>query len=83
MDHSGREPQEEELAGVRCPIAFVWGERSRLMPEDTVAYTREHAPPGSPMFAIPEAEHHVLLDQPLALVSALRGLFSAWPQRGS
>ena len=79
MDHSGRGSQEEELAGVRCPIAFVWGANSRLMTQDTVAYTREHAPPVTPMFAIPEAEHHVLLDQPLALVSALRGLLSAWP----
>lgn len=79
MNHEGRGSQEEELAGARCPIAFVWGEKSRLMTEDTVDYTRRHAPPGSPMFAVPEAEHHVLLDQPLALVAALRGLFAAWP----
>ena len=80
MDHAGRGEQEAELAGVRCPIAFVWGERSRLMEDDVVAYTRAHAPPGTPMFAIPEAGHHVMLDQPLALVAGLRGLFSAWPR---
>ncbi len=79
MRHEGRGAQEEELAGARCPIAFVWGERSRLMEPDVVAYTRAHAPPGTPMSAVPEAEHHVMLDQPLALVAALRGLFSAWP----
>ena len=79
MTGEGREEQEVELAGARCPIAFIWGDRSRLMSEEVVAYTRLHAPEGTPMFAIPEAEHHVLLDQPLALVSALRGLFSAWP----
>ena len=79
MDRGGREEQEDELAGVRCPIAFVWGEQSRLMTPETVDYTRRFAPAGSPMFAIPHAEHHVLLDQPLALVAALRGLFSAWP----
>ena len=76
----GDRDQEAELAGVRCPIAFVWGEQSKLMGEDVVAYTRAHAPPGSPFFAIPQAEHHVLLDQPIALVSALRGLLSAWPR---
>ncbi len=80
MDRGQREEQEQELAGARCPVAFVWGDRSRIMTADTVDYTRRHAPPGTPMFAIPEAEHHVLLDQPLALVSALRGLFSAWPR---
>lgn len=79
MNHEGRGSQEDELRDVRCPIAFVWGGKSRLMTEDTVDYTRRHAPPGTPMFAVPEAEHHVLLDQPLALVAALRGLFSAWP----
>lgn len=79
MDRSQREEQEAELGGARCPIAFVWGERSRIMGPDTVDYTRRHAPAGTPMFAIPEAEHHVLLDQPLALVAALRGLLSAWP----
>ena len=49
------------------------------MEADVVAYTREHAPPGTPFFAIPEAEHHLMLDQPLAVVSALRGLLAAWP----
>lgn len=79
MDHEGRGSQEAELAGVRCPIAFVWGEQSQIMDPEVVAYTREHAPAGTPMFAIPQAGHHVMLDQPLALVSALRGLLSAWP----
>lgn len=79
MEHEGREEQEAELAGAGCPIAFVWGERSRIMEPDVVAYTRAHAPAGTPMFAIPEAGHHVMLDQPLALVSALRGLLAGWP----
>jgi pimeloyl-ACP methyl ester carboxylesterase len=79
MEHEGREDQEVELAAVGCPIAFVWGERSRIMEADTVAYTRAHAPAGTPMFAVPEAGHHVMLDQPLALVSALRGLLAGWP----
>jgi len=69
----------EALAAALCPMAFVWGERSRLMTPDMVAYTRSQAPPGSPFFAIPDAGHHVMLDQPLALVAALRGLFAVWP----
>ena len=51
---------------VQSPIAFAWGDRSKLMPPDVVDYTRQHAPRGSPMLAIPEADHHVMLDQPLA-----------------
>ena len=33
---------------------------------------------GSPRVVIPEAEHHVMIDQPLAFVSALRALLAAW-----
>ena len=49
------------------------------MPRSTVAYTRRHAPQGSPMFPVPEADHHLMLDQPLATVAALRGLLAGWP----
>ena len=79
FDGRGRMEQEAELAAAACPIAFVWGGRSRLMQSGVVDYTRRHAPPGSPMFPIPEAAHHVMLDQPLATVTALRGLLAGWP----
>jgi pimeloyl-ACP methyl ester carboxylesterase len=36
--------------------------------------------PGSPYVEIPEAEHHVMIDQPIAFVAALRALLVAWPQ---
>lgn len=35
-------------------------------------------PPGSPQMAIPDADHHVMIDQPLAFVAALRGLLAGW-----
>ena len=35
--------------------------------------------PGSPDVVIPEAEHHVMIDQPLAFVAAVRALLVAWP----
>ncbi len=63
-------------------MALVWGERSILMPPDRVAAMRALLPPGSPAFAIPDAEHHLMVDQPLAFVAALRGLFAGWPVRG-
>jgi pimeloyl-ACP methyl ester carboxylesterase len=28
---------------------------------------------------IPDAGHHVMIDQPLAFIAALRGLLAAWP----
>jgi hypothetical protein len=31
---------------------------------------------------IPDADHHLMVDQPLAFVAALRGLLAGWPSRG-
>ncbi len=69
----------ELLGRPRCPVALVWGERSALMPPDRVAAMRAVLPPGTPAVAIPDADHHVMVDQPLAFVAALRALFAAWP----
>ena len=32
----------------------------------------------APMIAVPEAHHHLFLDQPLAFVVALRALLAGW-----
>ncbi len=29
--------------------------------------------------AIPDSAHHIMIDQPLALISALRALLAVWP----
>ena len=42
-------------------------------------YLMSFLTPGSPDIVIPEAEHHVMIDQPLAFVAALRALLAAWP----
>jgi len=70
------------LDAPRCLVALVWGERSQLMPPDRVAAMRALLPPGSPAIPIPDADHHVMVDQPLAFVAALRALLAAWPGRG-
>jgi pimeloyl-ACP methyl ester carboxylesterase len=69
----------QDLSNARCPIAIVWGARSSLVGPDVVAYARSLAPAGSPMIAIPDADHHVMIDQPLAFVAALRSLLAGWP----
>lgn len=68
-----------ELAAARCPVAMMWGSRSKLITEDVVGYMTGRAPAGSPTIAVPEADHHVMVDQPLAFVAALRGLLAGWP----
>jgi pimeloyl-ACP methyl ester carboxylesterase len=38
------------------------------------------APKETPKIEIPDDEHHVMIDQPLAFVAALRGLLAGWPR---
>ncbi|WP_375397330.1 alpha/beta fold hydrolase [uncultured Sphingomonas sp.] len=61
-----------------CPIAFIYGERSALASEPIIAAQRAGAPPGTPIFGIAEAWHHVMFDQPIALVAAIRALAACW-----
>jgi len=67
------------LNAPQCPIGLIWGEQSLLMQPARVAAMRAALPAAAPAIGIPAAEHHVMIDQPLALVSALRGLFAGWP----
>ncbi|HYG28169.1 MAG TPA: alpha/beta hydrolase [Caulobacteraceae bacterium] len=64
----------------KCRLAFVRGEDSLLVTERLEARQREQAPPGSSFVAIPRAGHHVLADQPLSLVTALRTILAFWRQ---
>ena len=67
------------LSKPTCPVALIWGERSAILPPEMVRELRDLLPPDSPAFGIPDAAHHVMVDQPLAFVSALRGLLAGWP----
>jgi pimeloyl-ACP methyl ester carboxylesterase len=67
------------LAGARAPMALIRGAKSRLFREADAAYLMSFLKAGSPHVVIPEAEHHVMIDQPLAFVAALRALMTVWP----
>lgn len=67
------------LADVDAPFALIWGDRSMLMPPELTRQMMAAMPDGSPAIAVPDAAHHVMIDQPLAFVAALRALFAVWP----
>jgi len=68
----------DQLAAVRCRVALFTGERSVVVPPDTAEYMYELMGRVAPVIAIPEAHHHLTLDQPLAFVAALRTLLADW-----
>jgi len=68
----------DQLASVRCRLALFRGQHSTIVPEDTAAYMYELMGRNAPVVSIPEAHHHLMLDQPLAFVAALRTLLADW-----
>lgn len=72
------EPFREYLQAVRCRAALIFGEKSALVSRGTASYMSSLMGPHAPIVEVPEAQHHVMLDQPLAFVAALRMLLDAW-----
>ncbi len=66
----------QRLKETRCRIAIFRGENSILLPPQIGEYMFNLLGRSAPMVEIPDSQHHVMLDQPLALVAALR---PCWP----
>src|SRR4029453_2975035 len=64
---------------VHVPTAHLFGEISALRP---VSVQRAVYPADGLEVGIPAARHHVMIDQPLALVAAIRSLLGAWRETG-
>lgn len=72
------EPFDEHMQNMRCRSALIHGQYSALVDVDRAAYMSRLMGPQSPVVEIPEAQHHLMLDQPLAFVSTVRALLQAW-----
>lgn len=62
------------LASIRTPMAYVYGDSSATVSHELAHEIVRHIPQCRGPIAIPESHHHVMLDQPLSLVAALRAL---------
>jgi pimeloyl-ACP methyl ester carboxylesterase len=71
-------PLREQLTSVKCRVALLRGEHSIVVPPDTADYMYELMDRNAPVVSIPQAHHHLILDQPLAFVAALRTLLADW-----
>jgi pimeloyl-ACP methyl ester carboxylesterase len=67
------------IAAARCPMALIRGARSTLMRPGDARHLMTLLPAGSPFVEIAEAQHHVMVDQPIAFVEALQRLLAEWP----
>ncbi len=58
------------VSQTNCPVAMIYGEKSRFFPEDIVALVNEVIEDDLQL-SIPNAEHHVFLDQPQDFIESL------------
>ena len=78
----------DALAAASCRIAIVNGERSDIVDQEVRSYMAEllagspAAVAGVPFVEVPEAHHHLILDQPLAVVTAIRAVLATWQPVG-
>jgi len=66
------------LARVRCRMAVLHGELSEIVDADVTDYMSERLGRTAPFVEIPQAHHHLILDQPLSFVTGVRALLADW-----
>jgi len=71
-------PMSDYLKDARCRVAVLRAEFSDLVPPETGEYMYELLDRNAPIVEIPQAYHHLILDQPLAFIAALRALLADW-----
>ena len=67
-----------DLSVAQCPIAVIGGARSGFVTEKRMYELAPYIPKGSPLVVIPDSDHHIMADQPLALVAAIRMQLANW-----
>lgn len=63
---------------MQCPLGFIYGEKSCFSTGTDGAFLREQIAGRYPLAVIPEAFHHLMMDQPAAFVASLGMLLSFW-----
>ncbi len=77
----GGERYPEDYTGLMHPVGIVYGERSASCSKQTVAYTAALIPGDVRVVEVPDAQHHVFLDEPAAFVAALLDMTRTLRQR--
>ena len=67
-----------DLRAAQCPIAVIGGERSGFVAGKFMFELLPYIPKDSPMIVIADSDHHIMADQPLKLVEAIRAQLGKW-----
>lgn len=73
-------PTPEYLAEIQGRVAVLHGEFSSIVTPDVIDHMDSLLGRTAPFVEIPQAHHHLILDQPLAFIAAVRALLADWSQ---
>jgi pimeloyl-ACP methyl ester carboxylesterase len=79
LDRTGMMPQLG--ATIETPMVHIYGALSRII-ERRKSGEPSFFPKGMLEIEIPDSHHHIMIDQPLALVAAIRAVLATWPPTG-
>jgi pimeloyl-ACP methyl ester carboxylesterase len=74
--HAHMLSQAKRIASASGHIVIVYGEESELFDADSAEYIRECGGGHIPMIGIPDARHHLMLDQPVAFACVLKTILA-------
>lgn len=66
----------DEMRDIPVPVDIVLGELTSIMTPPRLAAALVMCPQAGLPVVVPASEHHVMIEQPIALISALRGLLA-------
>ena len=69
--------EPEDLAAAMCDIALIRGERG-MATTDITDVVAERLGRDVPVTVLRVAGHHIMLDQPIALIAVLQTLLGQW-----
>ena len=59
------------LSELNCPVGFYYGEHTIEFKEGELETMKDLLPEDSPIFGLKDAQHHLMLDQPLPFIENL------------
>jgi len=68
----------EKIAAAPGRVAIIYGRESMLFTPDSANYVQELSANSIPIIDIPNARHHLMLDQPIAFIAALKSVLAIW-----
>lgn len=67
-----------ELKKIDCPTLIIRGEKSRILDKDTASVMQSELSKANDVVEIPDAFHHVMLDQPAVLIAEIKLALMEW-----